>query len=85
MNITLSLDPDDAAELRTRAETEGLSPEAVVHQALKRLLTERTGTAQKPTRSMLGYLAKYGSGPSEQDIDENRREMFASFGRDDIA
>jgi hypothetical protein len=27
-------------------------------------------------------LAKYGPGPSEEEIDENRREMFRGFAQD---
>lgn len=34
----------------------------------------------KPKKSAYGLLAKYGPGPTEQEIDENRREMFSGFG-----
>jgi hypothetical protein len=33
----------------------------------------------KPKKSAFGLLAKYGPGPSEQEIDESRREMFRKF------
>ena len=31
----------------------------------------------KPRRCAYGLLARYGPGPTEQEIDENRREMFS--------
>ena len=34
----------------------------------------------KPKKSAYGLLAKYGPGPTEEEIDENRREMFSGFG-----
>jgi hypothetical protein len=33
---------------------------------------------------LLGLWAEFGPGPSAEEIDENRAEMFASFGREDI-
>jgi len=46
-------------------------------------LDEKTtppGHPRKPKKSAYGLLAKYGPGPTEEEIDENRREMFSSFG-----
>jgi hypothetical protein len=36
----------------------------------------------KPKKSGYGLLTKYGPGPSEEEIDENRREMFRGFAQD---
>ena len=36
----------------------------------------------KPKKSAYGRLSKYGSGPTEEEIDENRREMFSGFAED---
>lgn len=36
----------------------------------------------KPKKSAYGLLAEYGPGPTEEEIDENRREMFSGFWRD---
>jgi len=36
----------------------------------------------KPRKSTYGLLEKYGPGPSDEEIAENRREMFRSFGED---
>jgi Arc/MetJ-type ribon-helix-helix transcriptional regulator len=45
-------------------------------------LDRRPGAAQsrKPKKSAYGLLAEYGPGPTAEEIDENRREMFSSFG-----
>jgi hypothetical protein len=34
----------------------------------------------KPKKSAYGLLAKHGPGPTEEEIDENRREMLSGFG-----
>ena len=39
---------------------------------------------QKPRRSLLGIWSDWGSGPSAEEIDEVRREMWANFPREDI-
>jgi hypothetical protein len=36
----------------------------------------------KPCKSAYGLWAKYGPGPSEEEIDENRREMLWGFAED---
>jgi hypothetical protein len=38
----------------------------------------------KPRVSSLGILAHLGSAPSEEEIDEVRREMWAGFGEGEI-
>ncbi|HYA15825.1 MAG TPA: hypothetical protein VEF06_00095 [Bryobacteraceae bacterium] len=35
---------------------------------------------RKPKKSAYGLLAQYGPGPTAEEIDENRREMFSGFG-----
>ncbi|MGD9893418.1 MAG: hypothetical protein AB7R89_24680 [Dehalococcoidia bacterium] len=41
--------------------------------------------SRMPLKSGYGILAKYGPAPSEEDIAEARREMWANFPREDIA
>lgn len=53
-----------------------------------RLASELEEAGQPPggrERSLLGALSALGPAPSEEDIDQTRREMLASFPRDDIA
>lgn len=55
----------------------------VIAQALpeaERELPEKV----RPLKSLWGICADLGSAPSAEEIDEVRREMWASFGRDDI-
>ena len=87
MTLTVALTPEEEAKLLAQAQAQGVSPDALVRNAVKKLLAEASTTSQpkKPTRPMLGFLAKYGLAPSAEDIDRNRAEMFANFGRDDIA
>lgn len=41
-----------------------------------------TDTGATPRKSAHGLLAPYGPGPSAEEIDENRRDMFRGFGED---
>ena len=66
----------------------GTTPEQVVRRAIEPILasgSEQAAPSEEPRKSLLGSWAQYGPGPSEQEIDENRAEMFSTFGRDDIA
>ena len=50
------------------------------------LLRRKIGkTLQEVVGGLLGMWAGYGPAPSAEEIDEGRKEMFSSFGRDDIA
>jgi len=88
MTLILPLTPAEEERLRAKARAEGTTPEQVVRQAIEPILAsvpdELTSTKQ-PKKSLLGMLSKYGPAPTDQDIDENRKEMFANFGREDIA
>jgi hypothetical protein len=71
--------PDDqAAALKARAAAQGLTLEAW----LGKLAEEETGVKRKPKKSAYGLLAQYGPGPSAEEIDENRRDMFRGFAED---
>lgn len=53
---------------------------------LEKELTTEVGlaTQAQPLRSLLGLLAEFGPAPSAEEIDEARREMWATFPREDI-
>jgi len=71
--------PDsEAAILKAKAAAEGLT----LRTWLVKLATEETRTSLKPKRSGHGILAEHGLGPSEEEIDESRREMLSRFAED---
>ncbi len=80
--MTITLPIQEEARLKAAAKAKGLSPEALVREALDRFLSEAPAPPLKPKKSAYGLLAKYGPGPTEEEIDGNRREMFRGFGED---
>jgi len=83
MTITLPLQPQEEAKLLAAARAKGVSANALVREAVNRIIAEAPGE-KEPTLSARGILAKYGPAPSAEEIDENRAEMFANFPRDDF-
>ena len=70
--------PDDlGTRLKAKAAEQGLTLEAWF-----KTLVPAEHRLSKPNKSAYGLLAKYGPGPSEEEIDENRREMFRGFAED---
>ena len=86
MTITLPLQPQEEARLIAAAQAKGLSTDALVREALDKILAEAPDVSpgKEPTRSLRGLLAKYGQAPSAEEIDENRAAMFANFPRSDF-
>jgi len=82
MTITLPLEPQDEAKLVALAKQRGVSLEELVHQAVEKMLTVAPDQPLKPKKSAYGLLAKYGPAPTDQDIEENRKEMFRGFAED---
>jgi len=58
----------------------------LVREAVEKILAEAPPVPGKkpPTLSMRGMWAGRGTAPSEEEIDENRKEMFANFPRSDF-
>ena len=91
MNVTINLSEQNAAALEVQALAADMPPESYLRDMVSRALqdyqcsrpspeqTERQRPL-KPKKSAHGLLAKYGRGPTEEEIDENRREMFSGFG-----
>jgi hypothetical protein len=86
MTITLPLEPQKEAKLIALAQEKGLSADELVREAIDKILAEAPEPASRkePTRSLRGLLAKYGPGPTEEEIDQNRAEMLANFPRSDF-
>ena len=88
MSLTIQLTPTEEAKLLAKARAAGTTPEDIVRQAIEPILAsdpDWASPAKGPKNSLLGIWAKYGPGPSEEEIDQNRAEMFSTSGRDDIA
>ncbi len=91
MDVTINLSEQNAAALEAQALAAHMPPERYLRDIVARALQncELSTTAHrqtggqgpvKPKKSGHGLLGKYGPGPTEEEIDENRREMFSEFG-----
>jgi hypothetical protein len=76
---TIELSDSQAAALKAKAALQGLTLKAW----LGKLAEESSAdTPRKPLKTGRGMLAKYGSAPSAEEIDENRKDMFRGFAQD---
>jgi hypothetical protein len=82
MNLTIDLPDELGAALKAKALAQGVSLAGFTLQVLEEAVKPAEGQELKPKKSGYGLLAKYGPGPSEEEIDENRREMFRGFAQD---
>ena len=79
MNLTLLLTEIEEAKLRARAESEGMTPEEVVREAIQPIIAsvpEVMSAVRKPKKSLLGILAKYGPAPTEADLTGQSLPIF---------
>jgi hypothetical protein len=74
MTITLHLEPREEAKLLVLALERGISAHRLVRQVIDDLPAAVPEQPRKPRKSASGLLAQYGPGPTEEGIDENRRE-----------
>ena len=81
MNVTIDLSEQTAAALEAQARAAHMPPERYLSEIVARALHGGQPAEQplKPKKSACGLLAKYGPGPTDEEIDENRREMFSGF------
>jgi len=86
MTITLPLAPQKEAKLIAVAESMGMTADELVSQAIDKILSDapEPTTKQETTISLRGLLAKYGTAPSAEEIDQNRADMFRNFPRSDL-
>ena len=82
MNLTIDLPDELAAALKAEAMAQGVSLEGFTRRLLEEAVKPPAAQKLKPKKSGYGLLARYGPGPSEGEIDENRREMFRGFAQD---
>ncbi len=74
----IELPDNQAAALKEKAAMEGLTLQAW----LAKLAEEPTVGPRSALKTGRGMLAKYGTAPSAEEIDENRKEMFRGFAKD---
>ena len=63
-------------------EAEGVTAAICVRNVLEQALVQRHEPAPPAKKSAYGLFARDGPGPSAEEIDENRREMFRGFAGD---
>ena len=82
MNLNIDIPESLAAELGAKAMAEGVTASIFARQVLEQVLFQQSEQNVRPKKSAYGLLAQYGPGPSVEEIDENRREMFRGFAED---
>ena len=82
MTLIIALSSAEEAQLIAKARAQGLAPDVLASKAIRAMLSSHQGP-KRPTSSSYGILAKYGPAPSAEEIDENRKEMFRNFARED--
>jgi hypothetical protein len=84
MNLNIELSDDLGSIIKAKAEAQGISPDRFVSRVLEDTLGPALEQAQSgpPFETGYGIWAKYGSAPSAEELDENRREMFQNFAKD---
>lgn len=82
MNLSIEIPAALEAALKAKAHEHGVNTSGYARQVLEQALSETPAQKPKPKKSALGLLAQYGPGPSADEIDENRREMFGGFAED---
>ena len=79
MNLNIEIPDALEAALQAKAHEQGVSASGYARQVLERALDENMAQKTRIKKSAYGLLAHYGPGPSAEEIDENRREMFRGF------
>jgi len=81
VNVTIDLSEQSAAALEAQARAAHMPTESYLSKIVARALHDDQSAEQplKPRKSAYGLLARYGPGPTEEEIDQNRREMFSGF------
>jgi hypothetical protein len=81
MKLTIEIPDDIGAVLKAHARAQGISAARYASRLIEQTLApaiERENSGQ-PFETGYGMWAKYGSAPSAEEIDENRREMFGNL------
>ena len=84
MHLNIELPDALGAVVKAQAQAEGVSPDQFVSRVLETTLSGNINPSKpaKPLETGYGMLAKYGTAPSAEEIDENRRDMFRNFAQE---
>ena len=82
MNLQIEIPDRLAAALSAKALAEGVTASICACHVLEQVLIQQPEQKARPKKSAYGLLSRYGPGPSAEEIDENRREMFSGFAED---
>ena len=82
MTLTIQIPDTLEAALKARANAIGKSADSYVQNLLERDLSVTTSSNGPAFKTGRGSLAKYGPGPSAEEIEANRAEMFQNFAKD---
>lgn len=79
--MILELPQDLETALETQAREHGVSTATYLSEILRRELASSIVSRPSgvPRKTGYGMFAKYGPAPSEEEIDENRADMFRNF------
>ena len=80
MSVQIELSDQQAAVLQEKAAAQGLTLQDWVWKLA--IPDSDSHRFSKPFETGYGMLAQYGSAPSADEIDKNRREMFRGFAED---
>ncbi len=81
--MTIELPKELEISLKAQADARGLPPDLYVREVLERGVQAAADPKPKlPLKSGLGMWAKYGVSISDEEIAENRADMFRNFGED---
>jgi hypothetical protein len=72
--VRILLPDGQAVALKAEAAAQGLSLEGWIRHVVARKLSP--GDQLPPKKSVYDLLAKYGAGPSAEEIEESRRDMM---------
>ncbi len=81
--MVIELSEELEASVKAQAQARGLPPDLFVREVLERGLQATVNSEPKlPLKTGFGMWAEYGVNISDEDIAENRADMFRNFGED---
>jgi hypothetical protein len=84
MDLTIQIPDEIGAALQAQALAQGITAARYASRMIEKTLAPavQLENPAQPFETGYGMWAKYGTAPSIEEIDENRREMFRNFAQD---